>query len=197
MGLVDNIKKEAQGNRTKIQSRDTSNQFYRPAIPELHIEASKEGDFRPFDIVVNEREKNVDFSGIYGYLRDQGAFRYVNEGNLKAGDELGFMIDPSFNDHTIFIIDKRNGQVVGSLDESDYSVSRYEGLKGLEEKIRREYAQRSAQPQQRQFKTDYQYDKEMSFYGGQVHGTLDRVENGTAIYVDSKGQPVILLAGLS
>lgn len=120
-------------------SRDTSNQFYRPAIPELHIEASKEGDFRPFDVVVGEREKGVDFSGIYGYLRDSGAFRYLNEGNLKAGDELGFMIDPSFNDHTIFIIDKRNGQVVGSLDESDYSVSRYEGLKGLEERIRREY----------------------------------------------------------
>lgn len=126
-------------------SRDTSNQFYRPAIPELHIEASKEGDFRPFDIVVGEREKGVDFSGIYGYLRDSGAFRYLNEGNLKAGDELGFMIDPSFNDHTIFIIDKRNNQVVGSLDESDYSVSRYEGLKGLEEKIRKEYAERGSQ----------------------------------------------------
>lgn len=126
-------------------SRDTSNQFYRPAIPELHIEASKEGDFRPFDVVVGEREKGVDFSGIYGYLRDSGAFRYLNEGNLKAGYELGFMIDPSFNDHTIFIIDKRNGQVVGSLDESDYSVSRYEGLKGLEEKIRKEYAERGSQ----------------------------------------------------
>lgn len=123
-------------------SRDTLNQFYRPAIPELHIEAGKEGDFRPFDIVVSEREKNVDFSGIYGYLRDQGAFRYVNEGNLKAGDELGFMIDPDYNENTIFIVDKRNNQVVGSLDESDYSVSRYEGLKGLEEKIRGEYANR-------------------------------------------------------
>lgn len=123
-------------------SRDTLNQFYRPAIPELHIEASKEGDFRPFDIVVSEREKNVDFSGIYGYLRDQGAFRYVNEGNLKAGDELGFMIDPDYNENTIFIVDKRNNQVVGSLDESDYSISRYEGLKGLEEKIRGEYANR-------------------------------------------------------
>lgn len=123
-------------------SRDTLNQFYRPAIPELHIEASKEGDFRPFDIVVSEREKNVDFSGIYGYLRDQGAFRYVNEGNLKAGDELVFMIDPDFNDHTIFIVDRKNNQIVGSLDESDYSVSRYEGLKGLEEKIRGEYANR-------------------------------------------------------
>lgn len=125
-------------------SRDTTNQFYRPAIPELHIEASKEGDFRPFDIVVSEREKGVDFSGIYGYLRDSGAFRYLNEGNLKAGDELGFIIDPSFNDHTIFIIDKKNGQVVGSLDESDYSVSRYEGLKSLEEKIRGEYAQNNS-----------------------------------------------------
>lgn len=123
-------------------SRDTLNQFYRPAIPELHIEASKEGDFRPFDIVVSEREKDVDFSGIYGYLRDQGAFKYVNEGNLKAGDELGFMIDPDYNENTIFIVDKRNNQVVGSLDESDYSVSRYEGLKGLEEKIRGEYANR-------------------------------------------------------
>ena len=123
-------------------SRDTLNQFYRPAIPELHIEASKEGDFRPFDIVVSEREKGVDFSGIYGYLRDSGAFRYLNEGNLKAGDELGFMIDPDYNENTIFIVDKRNNQVVGSLDESDYSVSRYEGLKGLEEKIRGEYANR-------------------------------------------------------
>lgn len=136
-------KKANEGVETPQRpSRDTINQFYRPTIPELHIEASKGGDFRPFDIVVSEREKNVDFSGIYGYLRDQGAFRYVNEGNLKAGNELGFMIDPDFNDHTIFIIDKRNGQVVGSLDESDYSVSRYEGLKGLEEKIRGEYSNR-------------------------------------------------------
>lgn len=138
----ENKKANERAETPQRPSRDTSNQFYRPAIPELHIEASKEGDFRPFDIVVNEREKNVDFSGIYGYLRDQGAFRYVNEGNLKAGDELGFMIDPDYNENTIFIVDKRNNQVVGSLDESDYSVSRYEGLKGLEEKIRGEYANR-------------------------------------------------------
>lgn len=125
-------------------TKDSLNQYYRPSIPELHIEASKEGDFRPFDVVANEREaqKGVNFSPLYNYLRDSGAFRYVNEGNLKAGDELGLMIDPSFNESTIFIIDKRNGQVVGSLDESDYSVSRYEGLKGLEERIKKEYADR-------------------------------------------------------
>lgn len=149
--------KELNENAETQQKLDETdfNQFYRPAIPELHIEASKEGDFRPFDVVVKEREKGVDFSIIYNYLRDSGAFKYVNEGNLKAGDELGFMIDlryeekvagqPWHKQPTIFIIDKRNGQVVGSLDDSDYSVSRYEGLKGLEEKIRREYAERGSQ----------------------------------------------------
>lgn len=147
--------KELNENAETQQKLDETdfNQFYRPAIPELHIEASK--DFRPFDVVVKEREKGVDFSIIYNYLRDSGAFKYVNEGNLKAGDELGFMIDlryeekvagqPWHKQPTIFIIDKRNGQVVGSLDDSDYSVSRYEGLKSLEEKIRREYAERGSQ----------------------------------------------------
>lgn len=136
-------------------SRDTTNQFYRPAIPELHIEASKEGDFRPFNVVVSEREKGVDFSEIYNYLLDNNAFEYVNQGNLKVGSELGFMIDPEYEKRvegqswhtqpTIFIIDKKNGQVVGSLDESDYSVSRYEGLKNLIEKVRKEYTQRGTQ----------------------------------------------------
>ena len=116
--------------------------YYRPSIPELHIQASKEGDFRPFNVVAAEREKGVNFDELYNYLRDNGAFTYVNEGNLKVGDELGFMIDPEFNDKTIFIIDKRNNQIVGSLDESDYSVDRYEGLAGLEEKVKAEFAQR-------------------------------------------------------
>lgn len=116
--------------------------YYRPSIPELHIQASKEGDFRPFNVVAAEREKDVNFDELYNYLRNNGAFTYVNEGNLKIGDELGFMIDPEFNDHTIFIIDKRNNQIVGSLDESQYSVDRYEGLAGLEEKIKAEFSQR-------------------------------------------------------
>ena len=115
--------------------------YYRPSIPELHIQASKEGDFRPFNTVVAERERDANFDDLYNYLRDNGAFTYINEGNIKVGDELAFMIDPEFNDHTIFIVDRRNSQIVGSLDESDYSVDRYEGLKNLEEKIRQEFSQ--------------------------------------------------------
>lgn len=114
-------------------------QYYRPAIPELHIEASKEGDFRPFNVIAAERNDKVNFDGIYNYLRDNGAFSYVNEGKLKPGDELGFMIDPEFNDHTIFIVDRRNNQIVGSIDESEYSIDRYEGLAGLIEIVKREF----------------------------------------------------------
>lgn len=143
--MVAEENKKANENAPTPQSLDKDakgkRQYYRPTIPELHINASKDGDFRPFNVVVAEKE-NLNFDELYNYLRDNRAFSYVNEGNLKAGDELGFMIDPEFNDHTIFIVDKRNNQVVGSLDESDYSVSRYEGLKGLEEKIRGEFNNR-------------------------------------------------------
>lgn len=111
--MVAEENRKANENAPTPQSLDRDakgkRQYYRPAIPELHINASKDGDFRPFNVVVAEKE-NLNFDELYNYLRDNGAFSYVNEGNLKAGDELGFMIDPEFNDHTIFIIDKRNNQ---------------------------------------------------------------------------------------
>nr|DAG94143.1 MAG TPA: Structural protein [Crassvirales sp.] len=142
--MVSEENKKANENAPTQQSLDNSQkgrrQYYRPTIPELHIQASKEGDFRPFNIVVAEKEK-LNFDELYNYLRDKGAFSYVNEGNLRAGDELGFMIDPEFNDHTIFIIDKRNNQIVGSLDESQYVVDRYEGLQGLIDRVKAEFNQ--------------------------------------------------------
>lgn len=142
--MVAEENKKANENAPTPQSLDRDakgkRQYYRPTIPELHINASKDGDFRPFNVVVAEKE-NLNFDELYNYLRDNRAFSYVNEGNLKAGDELGFMIDPEFNDHTIFIVDKRNNQVVGSLDESQYVVDRYEGLSGLIERVKEEFNQ--------------------------------------------------------
>lgn len=141
----------AQEHLNEIK-RGKLNNYYRPAIPELHIEASKEGDFRPFNVVVSERESGVNFDTIYNYLGDNGAFTYVNDGNLKLGTELGFMIDPNLEEQmksyswykgpTILIIDKNNNQVVGSLDESEKSISRFQGLKELSDKIKQEYSNR-------------------------------------------------------
>lgn len=116
--------------------------YYRPSIPELHIGGVKEGDFRPFNVVVAEKEagrtwkdpvtgeeKAVNFDEIYTYLLDKGVFDYVNSGKLKEGDVVNFMIDPAFNNHTVFMV--KGTQVIGSLDESDYKVAQFKGLKGV------------------------------------------------------------------
>ena len=122
--------------------------YYRPAIPQLHIVGSKDGDFRPFNEVVKEREKGVNFDTIYDYLVEKGAFDYINSGKLHVEDEIGFMIDPEFEEKvkdapwhtkpTIFMVTK-DGQIVGSLDDGS-SVENFEGLAGLEERVRTEYA---------------------------------------------------------
>ena len=126
--------------------------YYRPAIPQLHIEGSREGDFRPFNEVVKEREKGVDFDVLYKYLKDAGAFDYVNEGKLAPNAEIGFMIDPALEEKmkvyswykgpTILLIDKKNNQVVGSLDAAPHISDRFEGLSQLEERIVKEWENR-------------------------------------------------------
>lgn len=120
-------------------------QYYKPAIPELHIEASKKGDFRKFWEVM--KDQGMDFQKIYEYLESEGAFEYVNNGNVKKDDEIGFMIDPSFEASmegyewykgpTIFLVHGPNNQVVGSLQ--DTNAANFEGLPETIERIRNEY----------------------------------------------------------
>lgn len=149
--MLDEENKKGNLNETP-SSFDNKNpgvrQYYKPTIPELHIQGAIDGDFRPYDVVVKEKE-GADYSVFYNYLRDNGAFSYVNEGNLKPGDELGFMIDPSLEDQmsvypwykgpSIFIIDKRNNQIVGSLDSKKSIVDKYEGLQQLIDKVKEEF----------------------------------------------------------
>jgi len=151
----------AQTNRsletptTFDNKQEGGRKYYRPAIPELHIEGSKEGDFRPFKVVAKERE-GLSFDAIYDHLEKNGAFDYVNSGNLKEGEEIGFMIDPEFEEQvkdepwhkepTIFLVTS-SGQIVGSLDESPSSVAKFEGLANLQENVRAEYkASRPTEP---------------------------------------------------
>lgn len=149
--VVNNENEELNNNieTPKPPKEGTTAKYYRPSIPEIHIEASKEGDFRPFDIVVKERE-GKDYTAIYEYLKAAGAFSYLNDGNLHVGDEIGFMIDPEFEDRIkdepwhkepiIFLVDKKSGTIVGSLDEAN--AAKYEGLKELRERIIKDYNSR-------------------------------------------------------
>lgn len=144
--------RRVETRRSLDQRQQGQRRYYRPAVPELHIDASKEGDFRPFDVVVAEREPGKDFSEIYNYLRDNGAFDYVNSGKLKAGQTLLFMIDPEFEQSvegkpwhtapTVFLTTE-DGQIVGSLDEGG-SIASFEGLEGLVQKVRDEFENRNS-----------------------------------------------------
>ena len=128
----------------KTEGTDTK-KYYKPQIPELHIEASKEGDFREFWKVVKERE-GKDYQRIYEYLEKSGAFEYLNSGKLKAGDEIGFMIDPAFEAEmsqydwytgpTIFFV--HGTQVLG--DVASFSQAyKFENLIKLVNEITEEY----------------------------------------------------------
>lgn len=136
---------EILADTEETESNSGTKQYWKPQIPELHIKATKDGDFRDFDIVVKERE-GKDFSVIYGYLKSNGAFEYLNSGRLKTGDTLGFMIDPLFEEQmsqydwyegpTIFFV--HGEQVVGDV-ASLSQAARFEGLTELINRVRAEY----------------------------------------------------------
>ena len=96
-------------------------------------------------------------------------------------------------DGTLTFTDGQNNVVVPKQEiQQKTDAANMERVAAINEGIKEE---RAALNENASFDTDYQYDDELSFYGGRIHGTLDRVENGSAIYVDDNKQPVIILAG--
>lgn len=142
--INDSISSQQQPRKGEVR------RYYKPSIPELHIAKSKgkDGDFRAFDIVEKE-VSGLDFSDVYKYLEDAGAFEYLNSGKLKAGDKVKFMIDPAFEEATkdkpwhttptIFIVTEDGKQVLGVLDSGNSDS--FEGLTALRKKIIDEYTQ--------------------------------------------------------
>lgn len=171
--------------------------YYNPTIPELHIEASKEGDFRPFDVVVAEREHGANYHVIYEYLRDNGAFDYVNSGKLKVGDTLRFMIDPEFEESmkaslgdrykgpTIFFV-TAEGQIVGDVASS--TAGRYEGLQEAVNKIKEEYS--NSQKRVGTYVTNIKEDDELITYTFDTYRSKDNKKlSRTGVLIDKKDLP--------
>lgn len=137
--------KEVNSITEPIEEKQTSTgkrKYYKPAIPEVQTAASKKGDFRPFNEIVGE-----SYNTIYNYFVEKGTFEYLNRGKLTKDAEIGFMIDPVFEEkvkdekwHTrpiVFMIDKKTSQVIGSLNSSNQSE--FEGLDELIENVNKEY----------------------------------------------------------
>ena len=164
VGELEEYNKEVQEKREREIEKEKNpvaggdkRKWYRPAIPEVHLEESNESNPRPFNIAAKERE-GKDFDNIYNYLKDKGAFKYVNSGKLKVGDTIYFVVDPEFIDYkdetgtTIFMVVKDskgnyqigndNYQVINALDSSSYSVERFAGLEELSSEVFEQYKNR-------------------------------------------------------
>lgn len=137
------------GDKKKNASSE-KRKWWMPAIPKFHIEGSRNNDFRLFKDVVKERQ-NLDFSYIYDYLDENGAFDYIDSGKLKVWDEVNFFIDPDFErgmtskyawykgrGPTIFISHK--GQVIGSLTTNDKVIEKHEGLREFIDLLRQRFS---------------------------------------------------------
>lgn len=198
--IIDANKKANEGAQSPAdldKQQQGKRKYYNPTIPELHIEASKEGDFRPFDVVVAEREHGANYHVIYEYLRDNGAFDYVNSGKLKVGDTLRFMIDPEFEESmkaslgdrykgpTIFFV-TAEGQIVGDVASS--TAGRYEGLQEAVNKIKEEYS--NSQKRVGTYVTNIKEDDELITYTFDTYRSKDNKKlSRTGVLIDKKDLP--------
>jgi len=107
-----------------IDSTKSHTQYLKTGITEYDLAkfAATPREFVPFV------QTHDGYKLIIKELEDTGAFKYVNEGNLKIGDKIGFVVKPSFNKeagflkNTIFLakLDKGGNivSVVGVLEEN-------------------------------------------------------------------------------
>lgn len=196
----DEISSDTQDDNTEsLKDENSIYKFYAPTIPEIHIEEGKKGkngDYRPFNVVVKEKE-GKDYDVIYNYLKDNGAFKFLNEGKLKRGDTIHFMIDPKFEIEmrskydwytgpTIFMTTD-SGQVVGSLPSDPKVISRYKGLRTLTNKIKQEYEESkkvTAHQTRKRTVVGLQTNYEVTVYEKPI--SLKNAEPGTTV-VSPKG----------
>lgn len=123
--IKDNLPEAIQGQKQYIQT-DT---------PEVGRDAITTKDWSTFDI------RFPQYAPVFNYLKERGAFDYVNKGKLKAGDTIRFMIDPTFGEDAIFMITEE-GQVIGNIDPNKKSLGNFLGLSQLVDKIKEEYQNR-------------------------------------------------------
>lgn len=80
---------------------------------------------------------------IYQYLKEKGAFALRNTKEIKEGDEVFFIVDPSLNEKagsTVILIADKNGRILGDLTSPEFaSFEKMTFLKDTYDAIINEY----------------------------------------------------------
>lgn len=119
--------------------------YWVQAMHELNINKRKNKIFEDNEIA------NPIYANILDLLRRNNAFKYINEGNLRPKDKIGFMMNNNLTAHydnadklvgTIFIVTRNKEgkvQILGALDEKN--AAKFEGLSEFRENTLKEYSE--------------------------------------------------------
>lgn len=160
--------KEAEAEASKYKPTAVTG-VIKSIIPQFDLDAKRDGVL--IDFVDDNR--NQDYSYVYNKLKEvdpktgKNAFDYVNEGNVKEGDELEVRYEPATDEHSELLALYHKGTLVNYMN-TDEAI---EGVKEIKDK-----AKKGEQPTVRVSKVmsgQYGYDRSKPQSVGDLLGTDD------------------------
>lgn len=162
------VLREAEAEVSKYKSTVVTG-VLKAVIPQFDLDAKRDGVL--IDFVGNDR--NQGYSYVYNKLKEvdpktgKNAFDYVNEGNIKEGDELEVRYEPATDEHPELLALYHKGTLVNYMNTNE-SI---EGVKEIKDK-----AKNGKQPTVRVSKImngQYGYDMNKTQSVGDLLGTDD------------------------
>lgn len=126
--------KEAEAEESKYEPTAVTG-VLKAVIPQFDLDAKRDGVLIPF---VGDG-RNSTYAYVYNKLKEvdpktgKNAFDYVNEGNVKEGDELEVRYEPATDEHPELLALYHNGVLVNYMN-TDESI---EGVKEIKDKAKK------------------------------------------------------------
>lgn len=130
------VLREAEAEVSKYKSTVVTG-VLKAIIPQFDLDAKRDGVL--IDFVGDDR--NQGYSYVYNKLKEvdpktgKNAFDYVNEGNIKEGDELEVRYEPATDEHPELLALYHKGTLVNYMN-TDEAI---EGVKEIKDKARKAY----------------------------------------------------------
>lgn len=130
------VLREAEAEVSKYKSTVVTG-VLKATIPQFDLDAKRDGVL--IDFVGDDR--NQGYSYVYNKLKEvdpktgKNAFDYVNEGNIKKGDELEVRYEPATDEHPELLALYHKGTLVNYMN-TDEAI---EGVKEIKDKARKAY----------------------------------------------------------
>lgn len=164
------VLREAEAEMSKYKPTAVTG-VLKAVVPQFDLDAKRDGVL--IDFVGDDR--NQGYSYVYNKLKEvdpktgKNTFDYVNEGNVKEGDELEVRYEPATDEHPELLALYHKGTLVNYMN-TDESI---EGVKEIKDK-----AKKGEQPTVRVSKImngQYSYDMSKTQSVGDLLGTDDAV----------------------